>query len=187
MRLEAKGALRVLDFDLENMPLAYVGGDFTTPDVTAIAWKFAGDKVAPRVAIAGEVGREKMLLRFLEAYKRADVVTGHNIIRHDLPHLNAMFVELGWPPLTPVLVQDTYIHLKRRASGFASQAFLASALGVESPKVGVAHFAWRQENRERGTRGATRRRVAGDVIQHLELRAKLIELGWLRPPRRWES
>jgi hypothetical protein len=29
---------RVLDFDIENRPLTYLGSDFTTAEVTAIAW-----------------------------------------------------------------------------------------------------------------------------------------------------
>ena len=29
--------LRVLDFDIENRPLSYLGSDFTTAEVTAIA------------------------------------------------------------------------------------------------------------------------------------------------------
>ena len=30
--------MRVLDFDIENRPLSYLGSDFTTAEVTAIAW-----------------------------------------------------------------------------------------------------------------------------------------------------
>jgi hypothetical protein len=45
---------------------------------------------------------------------------------------------------------------------------------------------WRESYRLTGAgRKLTEERVVGDVLQHLWLRAKLIELGWLGPPKLW--
>jgi hypothetical protein len=128
----------------------------------------------------------EMLAGFLERYSEADMVTGHNILRHDLPRLNAMLLEQGMPPLGPKMVSDTYRHLLRRDGVSASQASLAEMLGVPKSKVGMSQVAWRQANRllpEGLVR--TRARVVGDVVQHMALRKRLVELQWLRPPAMW--
>ena len=176
---------RILDFDCENRPLSYLGGDFTTPELTGVAWKWIGTRGKPDALCLGEVSFKTMLLGFLAAYVQADIITGHNIRKHDLPLLNAMLLEQGLSPLPPKLVCDTYADLKRRSPGFASQATLSEMLGVKSPKVGMSTVAWRNANRLNGGVGQTRKRVVGDVVQHIEMRARLLELGWLRAPRLW--
>src|SRR4030095_3510960 len=70
---------RVLDFDLENRPLNYVGDDFTFSEITAIAWKFIGGPGPIDCLCLGEVPFRTMLLGFVAAYVQADLVTGHNI------------------------------------------------------------------------------------------------------------
>lgn len=179
-------APRLLDFDFENRPLSYLGGDFTTPEITVAAWK-----MLPRGDLfcvwQPEHTVRDMLLAFVNAYDEADIVTGHNIIRHDLRLANAMLLELGLSPLGPKLVSDTYAHLKKRSPGFASQENLAAMLGVRAPKVRMSSHAWRDANRmtPEAVIRATDRAV-GDVKQHIQLRARLLELGWLHGPRRWQ-
>ncbi len=177
--------LRILDWDLENRPISYLGGDFTTPEVTAIAWQWTGQRPFYVLAL-GDVPLRTMLLGFVAAYTQADMLTGHNIRKHDLPLLNAMLLEQGLSPLPPKLVCDTYTDLKRRAPGFASQATLAQMLGVKAPKVGMSTPDWRAANRltPAGIE-KTRRRVVGDVRQHIALRKELLKRDWLRPPRIW--
>lgn len=185
MRWATGRRLRILDFDCENRPLSYLGRDFTTPEVTVIAWKPLprGDL---QVVYQPTHSLPDMLAAFLEEWNGSELATGHNIIRHDLPHLNAMLLEHGLPPLGPKMVHDTYGHLKRRASGFAAQETLAAMLGIRAPKVGMGTVAWRQANRllPDGVDRAVRRAV-GDVRQHIALRRRLIELGWLNSPRVW--
>ena len=190
-------AQRILDFDCENRPLSYLGSDFTTPELTGVAWKFIGTKGKPDALCMGEVvgtdiaGNKRvitgqtMLLGFLAAYVQADIITGHNIRKHDLPLLNASLLEQGLSPLPAKMTCDTYADLKRRSPGFASQATLSEMLGVRSPKVGMSTVAWRNANRLNGGVEQTRKRVVGDVVQHIEMRARLLELGWLRAPRLW--
>jgi len=176
--------LRVLDFDCENRPLSYLGGDFTTPELTVIAWKFPREDL--QVMYQPEHTLSEMLSGFVEAYDSADMVTGHNILKHDLRLINAMLLEHGQPPLRPKLVSDTYRDLKRRSPGFASQASLAEMLGVRAPKVGMTTPGWRKANRllPEGVERAVNRGV-GDVRQHILLRKELLKRGWLRPPRIW--
>ena len=180
-----KAAL-ILDFDCENAPLSYLGGDFTTPSLTALAWAFNGDR-NPTCRLLPEDTMEEILSEFRAAYESADILTGHNVCKHDLPLLNAMMLEYGMGPLEPKLVSDTYRDLKKRSPGFGSQATLSAMLGVKAPKVGMSTKDWREANRllPEGVE-KTRKRVVGDVVQHMALRKRLIELGWLRSPRIWQ-
>jgi len=178
--------LRVLDFDLENRPLNYAGEDFTFSEITAIAWQFIGEKPY-YVLCLGEVPFRTMLLGFVAAYVQADLVTGHNIIKHDLRILNGALLEEGLSPLPPKLVCDTYADLKKKGGVSGSQENLAAMLNVKVGKVPMSQTSWREANRltPEGIE-KTRRRVVGDVRQHIALRKELLRRDWLRPPRMWQ-
>jgi hypothetical protein len=193
---------RTLDLDIENRPLNYAGEDFTFSEITAIAWKFIGEPgpisclclsqspVSPiRAPIDIEVGgvpSRTMLLGFVAAYIQADLVTGHNIIKHDLRILNGALLEEGLSPLPPKMVCDTYTHLKRKGGVSGSQENLAKMLGVRVRKQGMSQADWREANRltPEGI-DKTRRRVVGDVKQHIALRRELLKREWLKPPQVW--
>jgi hypothetical protein len=180
--------LRILDFDIENRPLTYAGNDFTFSENTAIAWKFIGDKGQPQVAALGEVDGEEMLCAFLDAYNAADMVVGHNIIKHDLRLINGANLEFGRPPLASMLVHDTYMHLKKKGGISGSQESLAEMLGIEAPKVGMSQFKWRDANRLTADGIAkTKLRAVGDVVQNIEMRQRLMEMDWLNPPTVWRA
>jgi len=177
---------RTLDVDLENRPLNYVGDDFTFSEITAIAWKFIGEPGPIDCLCLGEVPFRTMLLGFVAAYVQADLVTGHNIIKHDLRILNEALLEEGLSPLPPKMVCDTYLHLKRKGGVSGSQESLAAMLKVTSRKVGMSQADWREANRltPEGI-DKTRRRVVGDVKQHIALRRELLKRDWLKPPQVW--
>lgn len=181
--------LRILDFDTENRPLSYLGSDFTTGDVTAIAAGFIG---RPRKEIQcwllGRDDQEQMLADFHAMYDEADMVTGHYIIGYDLPVLNGAMMEFGLPPLANKLAHDTKIHLKRRKYLSVSQESLGAMLGVRAPKVSMNQHTWRMANRLTPEGIAlTEKRVIGDVVQHMALRKALLAEGWLNPPQMWAS
>lgn len=179
--------LRILDFDCEARPLHWIGGDFVSKEVTAIAAKFIGEK-GEHVWLLGPDEPEAMLLGFRELYDRADMVVGHNIIRYDLPTLNGAMVEYGLPRLGDKLAHDTYLHLLKKDGLSFSQANLGAMLGLRSPKVGMDQAKWRKANRLLpGSFELTRKRVVGDVKQNIELRQRLLELGYLKPPTVWRS
>lgn len=194
MRLVKAGERKILDFDIENRPLSYWFGDVTTGEMTAIAWSWCdvenvevralGDREPhkPTVTMRG------MLDPFLAAYEEAHIVTGHYIRAHDLPILNAMLIEEGLPPLESKLTHDTKLDLVKIKHMPASQEALGAMLGIAAPKVGMTQKKWREANRLTPAGIAlTKERVVGDVVQHILLREKLIELGLLRAPRRWDA
>ena len=179
--------VRWLDFDIENRPIAYAGPDWTTADITAIAASFVDeDEVFCFVQTKAVTSQRTMLKKFLELYNAADGVTGHNIKRHDLGHINGACMELGLPLLGPKLVCDTYNDLKKKQGISASQENLAEMFGLEAPKVGMSSIKWRAANRlTRDGIERTKERCIGDVIQHKALRAELLKRDMLRPPRVW--
>lgn len=188
LRWSNAGRQRILDFDIECRPLAWLGGDFVTKEVTAIAWKRIGERGAVEVRALGHVDREQMLGEFVVEYEQADMVTGHFIRGFDLPTINGALLELGWRPLGHKLAQDTKLDLVARQGVSSSQESLAAMLGVKAPKVQMDQAKWRSANRlEDAGIEETIRRVTGDVRQHVEMRARLLELGMLRPPIVWRS
>jgi hypothetical protein len=180
--------MRVLDFDIENRPLSYLGSDFTTAEVTAIAWAWCDQPQDVSCVLLGEVDPIEMLQRFVEVYNQADMVTGHYITGHDLIHINAALMEYRLPTLGDKRVQDTKVHLVRRKGISGSQENLAAMLLLEHDKVKMNQSKWRAANRLTPEGLAhTRERVVGDVQQHIELRARLLELGYLTPPTMWRG
>lgn len=180
--------LKILDVDLENRPLAYLGADYTTAEITALAACWHGRPSSMRVWVLGRDRPLKMLDEFVAMFRAADMVTGHYIRVHDLPVINGALLEYGRPPLPPKLTCDTKLDLVKRRHLSTSQENLCAALGVRAQKVHMSNAAWREANRltSRGIR-LTRARVIGDVLQHMKLREALVARGLLREPRVWRS
>lgn len=194
-------SLRILDFDIETRPLSFLGNDYTTDEVTAIACGWYPDPSTIKVWCLGVtcqhphcrrvhhgVSQHQMLSNFRRMYDQADMVTGHYILGFDLPKINSQFLEVGMEPLHDKLVHDTKVHLKRRQGISVSQENLGLTLGLDAPKVQMDTPKWREANRltPAGIK-LTRARVRGDVVQHMEMRAELLERRWLKPPQMWKS
>ena len=177
--------LRILDFDIENRPITYGGPDWTFADITAIAASFEGEDQV-YTWLLGEVPQKLMLLGFLSLYDQADIVTGHYIRRHDLPHINDALLELGLPALSKKLASDTKTDLLQGRGLSKSQEALSAMFGLEAPKVHMTQQDWREANRLTPEGLAkTRARVEGDIRQHKQLRQALLERDWLAPPSLW--
>lgn len=174
---------RVLDFDIENRPLTYLGQDFTTAEITAIAASFGSDEPV-KVWLLGRDDPRQMHDEFLAMYMDADVVTGHYIRMHDLPIINGARLEMGLRPLPQKLTCDTKMDLVSVSGVSKSQESLADMLGVPAHKVHMPQVAWRAANRLEHVELAEER-VISDVRQHQLLRLRLLELGMLRAPRQW--
>lgn len=182
---KVKRPTRILDFDIENRPLSYLGMDFTTAEITAIAAGFCGED-AIHCWLLGKHKPEKILQNFVEMYDDADMVTGHYIRNHDLPIINGALMEYGHKPLSPKLSSDTKNDLRKRKGISASQENLAAMLGVPAPKIQMNQVLWRRANRlEKDGIELSRQRVVGDVLQHQLLREKLLERGMLGAPKMW--
>ena len=179
--------LRWLDLDIENAPLTYLGSDFTTAEVTAIAAGFVGEgRINCWLLTRDPLSRKKMLLGFRRMYDQADGVAGHYLLKHDLPILNGAMIEAGLPPLGPKLTSDTKIHFVTSSGVSESQENLSQMYGLQEEKSHMSNASWREANRltPRGL-AKTRARVVGDVRQHMALRAVMIRRGHLRRPQMW--
>jgi hypothetical protein len=180
--------MRVLDFDIENRPLSYLGSDFTTAEVTAIAWAWCDRPQDVTVYLLGEHELSCILKSFVDAFAQADMVTGHYIIGHDLPMVNGALAECGMAPLPDKLVQDTKTHLVSLKGISKSQESLGAMFRLDAPKVQMNQSKWRAANRLTPEGLAeVRQRVCGDVRQHIELRQTLLDRQLLRPPTVWRS
>lgn len=184
-------APRILDFDIENRPLTYLGNDWTTAEVTGIAASWVpvrGWGVVDHVEcwLLGELPLSLVLEAFRAMYNQADIVTGHYIRAHDLPIINGALIELNLEPLAPKLTIDTKLDLLRFKDISKSQESLAGMLGIQAPKITMTQTDWRAANRlERAGLERTRERVTGDVVQHKQMYAELVKRGLLGPPVLW--
>jgi len=180
--------LRVLDFDIENRPLSYLGSDFTTAEVTAISWAWTDQPCDVSVYLLGESVLTDILRRFVEAFNQADMVTGHYVTGHDLPMINGALMECGLSALSDKRVQDTKTDLIRSKGISLSQESLGAMFRLDHAKVQMNQSKWRAANRLTPDGLAlVRERVTGDVKQHIALRQELLTRGYLTPPRVWKS
>lgn len=177
----------MLDFDLECRPLHFYG-DYVSKEITAIAWAWCDAPKDVTCLLLGEVDPVEMLERFRAAWDQADMVTGHFIRGFDIPLVCGAMSEYALPMLRDKLTQDTKIDLVRRHGMSSSQENLGSMLGLEHDKVQMNQARWRAANRltKKGLAMA-RTRVVGDVQQHIEMRSKLLALGYLGKPKKWSA
>lgn len=207
-------APKILDFDIETRPLSFLGSDRTTDEPTAIscAWIVNGRARQQKTWLL-EFSNDAewhdsalyMLESFRERYDEADMVTGHYIRGFDLSTLNGAYMEHGLPPLDDKLTHDTKNDLRKRRAISASQENLGAMLYDELVRNGneaEARKHWRYLARKEGMNSAiwreanrltpegliqTKRRVEGDVKQHVQLRERLLMLHWLDRPKVWRS
>lgn len=177
---------RVLDFDIEARPLSWLGGDYTTRDVTAIAAGFDNEHIGCRLIRTGRFRYEyrDMLQWFRLQWDMADMVTGHYIRKYDLPNLNGAMVDFGMAALTPKLVSDTKQDLIKLDGISCSQEALSAMFDLPEPKRHMTQQDWRLANRLQKIE-YTIERVTMDVRQHMALRRALVNGGYLCAPRMW--
>lgn len=192
MRLETKALLeeRVLDFDLETIAAGFADPEWVPQKITCVAWSWVGSDSVSVETCGGSSGlyespqkRRRMLDRFLKDYAQADMVTGHNLLRFDLPILNAECMRLGLPPLGPVRVEDTM--RIRRSKGFKKgQDNLAGLVQTHERKLALDWQQWEDAYAEPGW-PTVMDRARSDVVMHKQLRLAMKERGWLKPPVTW--
>lgn len=183
--LTTKRTLKILDFDIENRPLSY-WYDKPTAEITAIATCWSDDVGSMKVSLLGRETGEQILEEFVERYNEADIVTGHFIRRHDLPIINGSLMEFGMPKLEPKMTCDTKLDMYKKGDIPASQEYLAALFNLPVQKIHMSQNDWREANRltPPGLE-KTVRRVSGDVLTHIMMRAKMLELGLLKSPKVW--
>lgn len=179
---------RILDFDLETLAAGFADPNWVPQKIMCAAWGWLGDNSTPESRICGPTGffkeapRKRMLSPLLAAIEEADMLIGHNIVRFDLPILNAECLRLGLGPLKPKLVHDTMNLVKTK--GFRKgQDVLSGVLGVVSEKQAMNWHQWQEAYAENGWK-YIKSRCVGDVIQHKEMYASIKP--WLKPPKMWK-
>ena len=175
--------LKILDFDTENRPGFYWYDGRTTDMLMTIAWGWMDEKEVHWDTIRSDVEEGLIPLpleRFTEALSHADVVTGHNIKRHDVPLLNAHCDREGLPRLEWPLIVDTMDFMQKTKGVSRSQANLSDLFRLVEDKTQVHIPTW-----ERAATGdavaltIVAKRCMQDVRQHRELYKELVWRAYL--------
>jgi DNA polymerase elongation subunit (family B) len=182
--------LRVLDFDVETIAAGFADPEWVPQKITCVAWSWIGSDDVSVLTCGGSAGlyerpekRRRMLDRFRRVLARADIVTGHNLLRFDLPVLNAEYMRLGLEPLQSVHVQDT-MRIKRSKGFKKGQDNLAGLVQTFERKQAMDWQQWEDAYAEPGW-PLVKSRAVSDVVMHKQLREQMIDRGWLRPMVRW--
>lgn len=181
----------VLDFDIETVAAGFADPEWVPQKITCVAWSWVEeDKVESR--ICGPTGlfgdpskRRDMLAELLEQINKANMLTGHNIGRFDLPIVNAEAMRLGLEPIREVLIEDT-MRLVRSKGFKKGQDNLGKLFKTENDKLALDWQGWQDAYDEEGW-GTIRERCESDVVQHKQLRLALKEANYLKPPRMWRA
>jgi DNA polymerase elongation subunit (family B) len=181
---------RILDFDMESVAAGFADPQWVPQKITAIAWSWVGSDTVDSIVGTPESLytkpeiRVEMIRTFLEVLDEADMVTGHNLLRHDLPVLNAELMRLRFPStLRPIKVHDTMKMV--RAKGFKKgQDNIAALVETHERKIAMDWQQWEAAYAEPGW-PKVRKRCVSDVITHKEMLAEMKELGWLKKPTWW--
>jgi len=182
--------LRILDFDLETIAAGFADPEWVPQKITCVAWSWIGSDEVRVETCGGSRGlyeepqqRRNMLSLFLRDFAQADMVTGHNLLRFDLPVLNADLMRLNLPPIGPVLVQDT-MRLPRSKGFKKGQDNLAGLLETYERKLALDWQQWEEAYAQPGW-PTVMDRCRSDVVMHKEMRALMLQRGILKAPRVW--
>lgn len=179
---------RVLDFDVETVAAGFADPQWVPNTITAWAYSWIGQtditvEALPVADFYNQDARRRFLQPLLDAIGQADVVTGHNLIRFDLPIVNSECLRLTLPTLKPVLVQDT-IRLPKSKGFKKGQDNMSHALGVKAEKLPLSWAQWAAAYAEPDL-ATVKERCASDVLMHMEMREQMRKRGWLKAPRLW--
>jgi len=180
-RTSSPRARRILDWDLESQAAGFGEPDWVPQRVTAIAWSWIGEDHVSYATLLD--GVDYMFEMFLEAYGEADILTGHNLLRFDLPVLQADLLRNDYSPLKSRLVQDTMRIVKTK--GFKKgQDNLSTLLENPIQKQSMNWQEWENAYQESDWQTVIDR-VTSDVAGHKVLREEMLRRGWLKPAVRW--
>lgn len=180
---------RYLDFDLEAVAAGYADPNWVPHTVTAWAYCWYGTddvhvQTLPVESFYSVPDRQRFLQPLLAVLEAADVLCGHNLLRFDLPVLQAEVMRLGLPSLLACTVEDT-IRLPRSKGFKKGQDNLGVLLDVPLEKLPLNYQQWQNAYAEPDL-ATVKERVVGDVRQHMLIREQMRQRGWLKPPRVWK-
>jgi DNA polymerase elongation subunit (family B) len=188
MKWKTAGKARILDFDTESLAAGFADPEWVPQKITCAAWSWTDEEhVEVRVGNPHTFftprARARMLKPFVAALLEADIITGHNIIRHDLPVINAECLRLGLGSLPSLMVQDT-IRVAKTKGLKKGQDNIARLLCVPEEKMALDWQAWEDAYAKKGW-PTVADRCMSDVVQHKQLRAAMLDAGWLKDPVSW--
>jgi hypothetical protein len=202
VQTKVKTPLKILDMDIETRPSGFhFGGPGkpigSEPIIIAAGWAGSDEihtwSLGPLPAMSKnpesilEQRKIDGLHMFRELYDQADMVTGHYIRKFDLPILNAHMLRNGLPMLDEKLACDTKLDLRDIAAHSQSQENLSALLGCARSKHHMNDEDWRAAgNLYPDPTVNCLVRCHDDVLQHNELRTKLLESGALKAPKLWK-
>jgi DNA polymerase elongation subunit (family B) len=184
---------RILDFDVETLAAGFAEPEWVPQKITCVAWSWIGSDVVES-RVCGPLGfmspqsnalRVEMLQPLLDEIAKADMLTGHNIMRFDLPVINAECMRLGLEPIREVKVQDT-MKLTRSKGFKKGQDNLETLFKTRQQKLSLNWQEW-QDAYDEPEWKTIRDRAETDVIGHKEVRQKLIDLGYMKKPVVWRG
>jgi len=129
--------------------------------------------------------RRAFIKPLFDIIAEADVLTGHNIVRFDLPVLNAECLLLGLPTIGSKLVEDT-IRLPKSKGFKKGQDNMSHAFGVKAEKMPLSWAQWESAYAEPDLT-TIKERCASDVLMHIEMREKMRRANVLGPPKMWKG
>ncbi len=103
LRTSSPQPQRILDWDLESRAIGFADPEWVPQEVTAIAWSWIGDEHVSYATLLD--GADYMFGSFLDAYKQADIITGHNILCMT-PETRVLTNDLRWAPAGDLHVGD---------------------------------------------------------------------------------
>jgi len=180
---------KILDWDCETIAAGFADPDWVPQKITCVAWSWIGsDQIEARISTSEGLfsqprKRYEMLEPLLQAIDEADMVTGHNLLRFDLPVLNSECLRLGFPSLRGILVQDT-MRLVRTKGFKKGQDNIASLVKVPINKLSLSWQQWQDAYEEPGWETVIER-CKSDIASHKLMRQEMLERGWLKSPIKW--
>lgn len=181
---------RILDFDIETLAAGFADPNWVPQKVTCVSWSWIGSDEVQSVT-TGKDGffdksiRAKRLDPFLKELSKADVVTGHNLLRFDLPVLNAESILCGLGRLSPVDVQDT-MKLPKTKGLKKGLDNLGIMLSVEGKKQSMDWAEWDNAYEIDGWPEIISR-CESDVIMHKQIRQAMIDEEIIGPVVHWKG
>jgi DNA polymerase elongation subunit (family B) len=198
MLLTEERKLRILDFDFESKPL-WFWWDKPTAVITAVSHMESVGGVPNHDSLTTTVAPHDSREAYAEwiaavaaVLTGADLLTGHNIDRFDLPLLQAQLMRCGLPSLPPLQTQDTMRLPKKRDMSASQESLINYAalkavcpIGMPIYKHHLSIPEW-EDSAMGWNNDLLIERPMSDVHGHVHLREVLIEKGYLSPARAWK-
>ena len=187
--LDPRPQERILDFDIETLAAGFADPNWVPQKITVASWSFVGEEEVHHL-ITGKEGfwsrslRGERLRPLIQAISSATALQGHNIIRFDLPVLQAECARCGLDPLPKIKVYDSMKLLKMK--GFKKgQSNMSHNFRLKEEKMSLEWSEWDAAYEEDGWPVAIER-CRTDVIQHKAFAANPDVQKWLRGPSIWK-